>query len=175
MRCLKKNKQKMFYALYDELRPVYATDEDGNIVYEHYTDSDGNWIYYLDENGEKIPMLTGETQVGYIGPVSFYGNIAMSGGEAEAKEFGLDLSAYDAVLITKKGELPIDETSLLWSDSAVGYRDSPFLRYPSNQLYPDTSTYPFQPDIDPSTADYQVVKVSKSINFTKYILKAIVK
>ena len=48
--------------------------------------------------------------------VSFFGNIAMSGGEAEAVEFGLNVGDYEAVLLVDKNSLPIDETSLIWQN-----------------------------------------------------------
>ena len=73
---LEQNKQKMFYSLQGEEIPIYETDSDGNIIY--YEESDGN----------RIPLETGETEIGYSEPVEFFSNIAMSGGEAEAQEYG---------------------------------------------------------------------------------------
>ena len=49
------NKQKMSYSQQSGKVPVYVTDDDGNIEYSSYTDSDGNVIYYLDDDGNKIP------------------------------------------------------------------------------------------------------------------------
>ena len=83
----------MYYALQVGEVPIYETDEYGNII---YTD-DGT------------PIETGEYEIGYAIPVEFYGNIAMSGGESEAVEYGIDVSAYDATLVVEKGTLPIDE------------------------------------------------------------------
>jgi len=157
MRTLMRNKQSMKYALQIGEMPIYQTDEDGNIIYEHYEDSDGNIIYYLDENGNKIPSETGEYEVGYSEAHEFFGNIAMSGGEAEAVEYGIDVSAYDATLVMEKGVLPIDETSLLWFESEVGYTDTSMTH------------------VDPHTADYKVLAVKPSLNFVKYILGRIVK
>ena len=81
MRTLNKNKTKLYYALYDGEVPIYD--------------------YYEDEDGNRIPIDTGETTIGYENPVEFYGNISLSGGESEAKEFGIDVSAYDSVLVMK--------------------------------------------------------------------------
>lgn len=145
MRTLKRNKQKMFYSLQGEEIPIYETDADGNIIY--YEDSDGN----------RIPLETGETEIGYSKPVEFFSNIAMSGGEAEAQEYGLSLSDYNATLICQKGYVPITEGSLIWFKSEVGYKDI------------DKTI------LEPNSADYTVIKVSESLSFVKYILKARVK
>lgn len=99
MRLLEKNKQNLKYALQVGEVPIYERDEDGNII-------------YIEVDGQKVPVETGETEVGYSNPIDFRGNIAMSGGEAEAKSFGVDISEYDAVLLMEKDRIPIDETSL---------------------------------------------------------------
>ena len=145
MMTLASNKQSMKYSLQGERIPIYETDENGNIVY--YTDSDGN----------KIPIETGEYTTGYSEPVSFFGNIAMSGGEVDSVEFGIDVSGYDATLVVDKGMIPIDETSLIWHTSEVGYKDTE------------------KTIVDGSTADYKVISVKPSLNTTKYILGRITK
>ena len=136
LRTLRKNKQKMYYALQAGEVPIYETDEYGNII---YTD-DGT------------PIETGEYEIGYASPVEFYGNIAMSGGESEAVEYGIDVSAYDATLVVEKGTLPIDESSLIWFESEVGFKDAA-----------GTIT-------DGDTADYNVLSIKPSLNVSKYIL-----
>lgn len=135
MRTLVKNKQKMYYALQIGKVPIY-TD-------------------YVDEEGNKYQIETGEYKVGYGKPVEFYGNIAMSGGELESVEYGLNLGDYEAVLIVGKNTLPIDETSLVWLNT------------------PATSGTDGM--VDEKTADYKVVKVSQSLNVDKYVLKKLVK
>ena len=147
----------MKYALQIGEVPIYNRDENGEIIYEHYEDSDGNIIYYEDENGNKIPSETGEYEIGYSEPHEFFGNIAMSGGEAEAQEFGLSISDYNATLLCQKGAYPIVEGSLIWTKSEVGYKDT------NNEI------------VDPISSDYEVIKVSESLNFVKYVLKAVVK
>lgn len=135
MRTLTKNKQKMYYALQIGEVPIY----------DYYTDSDGN----------KIPLETGEYKIGYGEPVEFFGNIAMSGGESEAVEFGLDLSQYSAVLITDKELLPIDETSRIWHTTEPKMNEDG--------------------TVDEFSADYTVVKLSPSLNVDKYVLDKVVK
>lgn len=131
MRTLKKNKQKMYYAtLVDTIQEEY-----------------------IDEDGNRYPA--GEPKNIYSEPVEFYGNIAMSGGEAEAQEFGLNLADYEAVLLVGKNTLPIDETSLIWHTSEPTKDDNGYT--------------------DEYSADYRIVKISPSLNFDKYVLKKVVK
>ena len=139
------NKQKMYYSLLSEHIPIYETDSEGNI------------IYYEDTEGNKIPIETGETEEGYREAVEFFGNIAMSGGETEAVEFGLNIGDYQAVLITNKDEIPIDETSIIWLRSEITYKDA------AETL------------LDPRSADFEVFAVKPSLNNVKYVLKAITK
>lgn len=146
MRTQRRNQQKMYYALYDKAIPIYATDENGNIIYDQYTTEDGEVITYPVEI---------ERVSGYDKPVEFYGNIAMSGGEAEAVEYGLNLADYSAILVLAKGSIPIDETSLIWHTSEPKTDDN------GNAI--ETS------------ADYRVVKVSPSLNVDKFVLQKLVK
>lgn len=142
MRTAAKNKQKMYYSLYTGDAPVYETDAYGNIV-------------YIEVDGERIPVETGELKKGYSTPTEFYGNITMSGGESEAVEFGVNLAEYEAVLLLAKDSLPIDETSLIWLDTVP-------------VIYADGTP-------DSLSADYTVIKVSPSLNFVRYVLKKVVK
>lgn len=144
MRLLEKNKQNLKYALQVGEVPIYERDEDGNII-------------YIEVDGQKVPVETGETEVGYSNPIDFRGNIAMSGGEAEAKSFGVDISEYDAVLLMEKDRIPIDETSLIWHMSEVKHADE------QNTI------------VDKKSADYTVKRVQPSLNFTRYLLKRVVK
>lgn len=135
MRTLNKNKQRLFYANQDRIVPIYE--------------------YYEDEEGNLIPLDTGETKLVYGEPVEFKGNIAMSGGEAEAQEFGLNLADYEAVLLVSKNTLPITESSLIWHTTE-----------PTKDSDGNTNEY---------SADYRIVKISPSLNFDKYVLKKVVK
>ena len=123
MMTLQSNKQAMKYSLQDGQVPIYETDNDGNIVYDHYTDSDGNIIYYLDENGNKIPLATGEYTTGYSQPVSFFANINNKLNEVVWQDYGVDNSTNFAQLIVSKGELPLKAGSVIWKKSEVGYKD----------------------------------------------------
>lgn len=144
MRLLRKNMQPMKYSLQDGRVPIYETDENGDIV-------------YIEVDGQKIPVETGEYETGYSAPVDFMGNISMSGGEAEAKEFGMDIGDFDAVIVLEKDAIPITETSIIWHTSPVKYKDE------QNTI------------VESKSADYAVKRVSPSLNFTKVLLQRIVK
>ena len=136
MRTLNKNTQKMYYANQDRVVPIYE--------------------YYEDEDGNVIPLDTGETKLVDGEPIEFKGNISLSnGGEVEVQEFGLSQADYSAILVTSKNTLPIAETSLIW------YENEP------------------KKDIDGNTdefsADYRIVKISPSLNVDKYVLQKVVK
>ena len=136
--------QPMKYALQEGRVPIYERDENGDIV-------------YIEVDGEKIPVETGEYETGYSAPVDFMGNISMSGGEAEAKEFGMDIGDFDAVIVLEKDAIHITETSIIWHTSPVKYKDE------QNTI------------VDSKSADYAVKRVSPSLNFTKVLLQRIVK
>ena len=135
MMMLNRNKQKMYYALYGKEVPIYE--------------------YYIDSEGNEIPLETGETKIVYENPVEFLGNISLSGGESEAVEFGLNLADYEAILVVAKNTLPIDETSRIWHNTEPTYNEDG--------------------TVDELSADYTVVKVSPSLNVDKFVLKKVVK
>ena len=134
----------MKYSLQDGRVPIYERDENGDIV-------------YIEVDGEKIPVETGEYETGYSAPVDFMGNISMSGGEAEAKEFGMDIGDFDAVIVLEKDAVQLTETYIIWHTSPVKYKDE------QNTI------------VDSKSADYAVKRVSPSLNFTKVLLQRIVK
>lgn len=137
MRTLNKNKQKLKYANQSARTPIYTE--------------------YTQEDGTVIKLETGETEPNYTEPIEFLGNIAMSGGEAEAQEFGLSIGDYNAVIVLAKGAISVTEGSLIWHKSDVGYK------------------YSSGTEINPKSADYEVIKVSDSLNVTKLVLRAVVK
>ena len=136
MRTLNKNTQKMYYANQDRVVPIYE--------------------YYEDEDGNLIPLDTGETKLVYGEPIEFKGNISLSnGGEVEVQEFGLDIGSYSAILVTNKNYINLSETSLVWHSTE-----------PTKDIDGNTNEF---------SADYRVVKVSDSLNVSKYALQKVVK
>lgn len=141
MRSLKKNQQKLSFSQFSESVTIYQRDEDGNIV-------------YIEVDGERIPVILGEV-AGYSEPKEFYANIAMSGGEAEAREYGFDIGSYEAVLITTDKSLPISETSRIWHTTE-----------------PKSNA---DGTVDGDSADYSILAVKPSLNSVKYLLKKLPK
>ena len=136
MRTLNKNTQKMYYANQDRVVPIYE--------------------YYEDEDGNTIPLDTGETKLVYGEPIEFKGNISLSNsGEVEVQEFGLNLGDYSAILVVGKDYIPLSETSLIWHTTE-----------PTKDIDGNTNEF---------SADYRVVKVSDSLNVSKYALQKVVK
>lgn len=174
MRTLRKNSQKMYYALQIGEVQIPARDNDGNIIYQSYTDSDGNEIFFLDDDGNKIPMDTGESMIIYGTPQEFDANIAESGGEAEAQTFGLSVADYEAVALYEKGAYPIAIGALVWRESKPKCEydhEVPFeIENADGEKVTVYSTVP-----EETSADYRVIKTPTSLNFTRAILKAIVK
>lgn len=144
MMMLAQNQQKMYYALLKGEGPIYALDENGNMIIE-----------YVTEEGEIIYRETGENELKYDLPVEFWGNIAMSSGEAQVQEYGVSQADFEAILLTEKGLLPIDETSILWHET------EPVIK-------PEGTS-------DQYSADYRIIKSSPSLNTDKFVLKAVVK
>lgn len=133
---LNSNKQKMYYANQDRVVPIYE--------------------YYEDEDGNLIPLDTGETKLVYGEAVEFFGNISLSSsGEVEVQEFGLNLGDYSAILVTDKDYIPLTETSLIWHTTE-----------PTKDIDGNTNEF---------NADYRVVKISPSLNMSKYVLQKVVK
>ena len=87
MRTLERNKQTIYYALYEGKEPL--TDE-----YEN---------------------PTGEYEVLYSEPVLLKINVSAARGEYSTRQFG-ETENYDKVLVTDDINIPITETSLLWID-----------------------------------------------------------
>lgn len=88
MRTLERNKQTIYYALYEGKEPL--TDEYGN--------------------------PTGEYEVLYSEPVFLKINVSAARGEYSTRQFG-EMENYDKILVTDDINLPISETSILWIDS----------------------------------------------------------
>ena len=110
MRQLRKNKQTMYYALFEENVTEYATDSNGNVI-------------YTEINGQQIPVKAG-TRQGYTKAVMFKANIGVNSGETKMAEYGLNEGDYNAIISANKGELPFNEQTLIWHTSPVEYDDN---------------------------------------------------
>ena len=133
MRTLRRNKSNLYYSLYKESDTAYLLDDNGNIVYE-------------EVDGEQVPVEI-ENVPTYEAPVPFKGYIQFKGGEEEAMAFGVSVGSYTHILIMRKGEIPITETSLI------------FINEPQ--------------EVTENSADYKVYRVAPSLNFVTYLLKSV--
>lgn len=138
MRDLKRNQKTIYYTLYQDSVPVYELDENGEII-------------YVEINGEKIPVETGETTSGYSEVKDFCFNVSASKGETENNVFGKSLD-YDKVLLTHNTACEIDEYSRLWIDT------KPLI---GNDGKTD------------SEPEYEVKRVAKSLNHIMYAVKKV--
>lgn len=143
MRTLRKNKQKMFYALpIKEDEVIYDRDENGNIIYESYVDMQGNVIYITDLDGDLIPRTRGNTKQNYHDPVEFYNGISGRLSEVMIEAFGINDSSIYAQMDYRANEYPFVTGTLIWKKSEVGYKEE------------DGETV-----IDKTSADYEVVGI----------------
>ena len=149
------NKQEMKYSSQGKRISVYKKDGNGDIVYQSYVDADGNTIFYLDENGEKIPTIIDE-RIGFSDPQTFYANISNKLSEVLVKEFGIDDSSTYVQIVTDKGYLPLKAGDVVWKKSEVGYDDDGL--------------------VDSTTADYTVKGVAdEGLTVDLFLLQKIVK
>lgn len=169
MRTLRKNQNLLKYSNQAALVPAFETDEDGNIKFETYIDDDGNEFPILDADGNRIPVFSqsGGTETLYEPPTDFLASISMSGGEAESVEYGISVVDYAAIVITEKSLVPLTEGSLIWFQSNPQYISE-------EPIYITVNDEEISGMFAKRTsADYFVARVSDSLHFTKYILKAI--
>ena len=115
------NKQEMKYSQSGQRVFIPQTDENGDIVYEGYRGSDGEFVPYLDSKGNKIPK--GEEVEGFSEPTTFQANISNKLSEALVKEFGIDDSTSYCQLVTDKGYLPLKAGDVVWKRSEVKRTD----------------------------------------------------
>lgn len=128
MRCLNRNKQTLYYA---------------NLIDREASESTETIIV----DGVEVSVDEGDYQLTYDVPTEIIANITFSGNESTDVEFGVDRTAYDAVIVTSLDQ-PLTETSLIW------FSNEP----------PITIN-------DGNTADFSVIAVKRSLNTFKAILK----
>lgn len=120
--------------------PVYETDADGNIK-------------YMEIDGERHPILTGEYQPGYSEPIFFRGNINSTLTEAYIKAFGVDDASDKAVIVTDKEAFAWVPGTRIWRKREIKYSGG---------------------HIDGDSADYEVIATNdEALNEDSYLLKRI--
>lgn len=144
MRTLTRNKQDVYYALYD--KTIDTTDEYGN--------------------------LTGESTVTYSDVKLLKANVSPAKGDSQLTQFGIN-DDYTRTIVTDK-ELPISETSKVWigykklkpydamndSEGDVFIKDGKIQTIREGKFV----EVPY---------NHAVVKVAKSINSVTYALKEV--
>ena len=100
------NKQKMQYSRQGQRITIYEKEDDGSIK------------YYVDSEGNKIPIIADE-KVGFSKPVEFFANISNKLSEVLVKEFGIDDSSTYVQIVTDKGYLPLKAGDVVWKRSGV--------------------------------------------------------
>lgn len=129
----------MYYSIPLGTEPIYVTDEEGNIQ------------YYQDEEGNLIPLETGEYKDGYSKPIEFSANIGGQLRQTLLSEFGVITSPNYGVMVTDKGEFDFKIGTIIWKKSKVQYNE-------------DGS-------VDSTSADYSVLGViDEFINEDTYYL-----
>lgn len=93
MRCLRKNKQAVWYAAYEERAAETRIDE---------------WDNKLE---------TGEQKLSYGVPIKLFANVSAAQGEAAVRPFGTDTD-YSRVLCMET--CPFDEQAVLWLNREPG-------------------------------------------------------
>lgn len=146
MRTMRRNKQLLYYANLIEEIDEYKLDEEGHLIVDYV------------EDGITYYVMTGRKILKYSDPQECKANISFSGGEIVTQEYGVDKSNYDASVVYDLNEYPITETSLIWFESQPTY-----IGEGANRR------------VDPDSADYKVVKVKPSLNYTKLLLTERVK
>lgn len=163
------NKQVMYYALQTNKQyPIYERDENGEIIYDEI-------------DGDLVPRESGNWETQYERPVKFYGNINSGNvGVTIARAYGISTGDFEAVLCMHKGELPINERSLIWyankpkyiseGDGEVAeiYSDdgSQIITEGGEIIEIEYSTF----HVDPKSADYRVKRVPPCLDEIIYLL-----
>lgn len=157
MRQLRKNKQKMYYALYKGKKTIYAHDDDYLITQDGRMLLTEDGIPILNSiimttpiDGKLVPVIDAEKET-YSVPALFMGNISFDSGETRLDDYGLNPGDYNAVISADKGKLPFDERTLIWFESELEYDK--------------------HGDIKPETADYRVIAIKTSLNEQRFLLK----
>lgn len=88
MRCLARNKTKIYYALYNTQTEI------------------------VDEYGNR----TGQFAIEYTNPIEMLANVSAAKGEMQTRQFG-ETESYDRVIVLDDVHTPINEYAILWVDT----------------------------------------------------------
>ena len=157
MRQLRKNRQVLYYASYEGVQPVYATEDTYLMTEDNkYLTTEngallvGTYPLVTDVDGELVAVVDAYKDR-YSVPALFKANISFDSGETKLDEYGLNPSDYNAIISAEKGKLPFDERTLIWFQSELEYDEYGLVK--------------------PETADYRVIAIKTSLNEERFLLK----
>lgn len=169
MICMAVDKQRLWYANpTGEQVPIYETDDDGKII--------------MDEvDGELFPRESGKWESRYTMPVKFYGNInAGDVGRSEYMPYGISVGDFEAKLVMHRGDVPINEHTLIWYQTTPKFKDSTgaevdviFTEDGIVIVTEDGEHLSTEDDaiyVDPKSADYKVKRVPPCLDEIDYLL-----
>lgn len=148
MRVLDQNKQKLYYSNYIGRVPIYAYDEDGNVLTQ-----------VID--GETVQVVSSHKEV-YSKPESFMANISYDSGETTAATFGLDVSDYDAIVCINKGKYPFNEQTIIWTNEPEVENDEVVSESAEYKIIADKSSLNEQRFILKKRVNEGVINISPS-------------
>ena len=142
MRTPKRVKQKMFYSTFHAGEPIYDRDDQGDIIYDVMPD------------GERIPRILDTDVEGWDKPIEFWNSITGDLTEAELELFGTKSRAM-AKMTFEKGIYPFVVGVLIWKDTEPTYKEDG--------------------TVDENSADYRIVSVQTTgRKFHKALLEEVV-
>ena len=104
MRTPKRVKQEMYYSIPKKGEPIYAKDENGNIIYDVMPD------------GVEVARVVGESPEEYSKPVKFYNSITGELTADELQAFGTEAKGK-CKMTYKKDEFPFVVNTLIWKNT----------------------------------------------------------
>lgn len=111
MRLSRRDKQVMYYSLFQNATDEYERDENGDIV-------------YVEVDGEQVPVEVGTKTPSYTKPIKFYSSISSNLNEMHIKSYGVDASSIYCELAVSKGYLPkLTIGSLIWRENEIEWED----------------------------------------------------
>lgn len=171
MRTALKNKQRLKYSLLGEQKPIYVVENDN--------------VLTTEVDGTVEAVVKGYSNNIYEEPVDFIGNIVPVGSESYARgniakilPYGIDISAYDAIILMNKDEIPVTETSVIWHRSEPAYKtikDAVLVDDNGDEVDDplDATAVVDLQTVDENSANYLVKRVATSQHISLILLKRI--
>lgn len=142
MRTPRRVKQKLLVSTFHDGEPIYEKDDEGNIIYDVMPD------------GERIPRVIGESPEGYYEPTEIWNSITGTLTEDELQAFGSEAKGK-AKITYRKEDINFKVGDVIWKESEVEYND--------------------EGNVDENSADYRVIGIQTTgRHFFKALLVEVV-